>query len=419
MLQRFLKWLFSPFPVTKSSSAYSIDELRDLRVRDLRKILYGFGISRDETKQLLDKEELLQTAFTLLEEERVESLTASYYAKVWRFTVIAMIIALFYISKEPLGAIGQQVQNHFLMLRYDLKVKADMVGVAMKTKLYLAMLSLCLTILLDIMYEWIQLSTFASWVVPYDAIYIRRLMFPFHINIPVSAGMLMGENMRSTDFGQQLGGYGMNVGPMLLMAALRYVKHQLQEYGAGSIHGTVFDKARRREEKKRRKMEEEELRQQDTPRDMDADSPPPRSQRPDPRGHMPSWPKKPPHMMRAAESGGGVHGNGDGGGSPADEGYFYSNDNDPGAEAAARERAEAEYRAAMAAKEVEFAKYLEMKAAEAKEAERQAAARVQEVEDMLTGPQPKGESQWGANPNAGEGDGGWAANSEDEEEPEE
>ena len=58
-------------------------------------------------------------------------------------------------------------------------------------------------------------------------------------------------------------------------------------------------------------------------------------------------------------------------------------------------------------------------AAEAKEAERRAAARVQEVEDMLTGPQPKGESQWGANPNAGEGDGGWAADSEDEEEPEE
>lgn len=414
MLQRFVKWLFSPFPATKSSTPYLIEELGDLRVRDLRKILYGFGISREDTKQYLDKEELLQTAFTLLEEERVESLTASYYAKAWRFTVIAMIITLFYISREPLGAIGQQVQNHYLMLRYDLKVKADMLGVAMKTNLYLAMLSLCLAMVLDVVYEWIQLSTFASWVVPYDAIYVRKLMFPFHLNLPVNAGMLMGDNMRRTDFGEQLGGYGMNVGPMLLMAAMRYVKHQLQEYGAGSIHGTVFDKARRKEEKKRRKMEEEELKQQDSPRDMDADSPPP--QRPDPRGHMPSWPKKPPHMKGQANGGGEDESEGgvDGAAGPAEEGYNYSNDNDPGAEAAARERAEAEYRAAMAAKEAEFAKYLEMKAAEAKQAEAVAAAKVQEVEDMLVGQPTKSESHWG-----GGGDGGWAARSDDDEEPEE
>lgn len=374
VFKKFFTWLFSPFPVTKSSTPYSVDELSGLRVRDLRKILYGFGVSREETKQYLDKEDLLQTAFTLLEEERVSSLTASYYAKAWRFTVITLIITLLYISREPLGAMGQQVQNHFLMVRYNLKVKYDMVGVAMKTNLYLAMLSLSVAMILDVIYEWIQLSTFASWVVPHDAPYIRRLMFPFHFNIPVSAGMLMGENMRRTDFGQQLGGFGMNMGPMLLMAALRYIKHEMQEYGAGCIHGTVFDKARRREEKRRRKLAEQdqEQEQEDSPSPQDVDTPPPddaHSHRSDPRGHMPNWPRKPPHMQA----------------NDNDKGFHYSNDNDPGAEAAAREVEEAEYRAIMAAKEEQFKKYLEMKAAEGKALEEAAAAKRKEVEDMLTG----------------------------------
>ena len=238
---------------------------------------------------------------------------------------------------------------------------------------------------LDVIYEWIQLSIFASWVVPHDAIFLRQMMFPFHINFPISAGMLMGENMRRTDFGQQLGGFGINLGPMILMAALRYLKHHMQEYGAGCIHNTVFDKARRREERKRAKMDDQVNEDQDdSPAPHDVDTPPSAA---DSRSHLPSWPRKPPHMREAD----GFSDNAE----DFDIGYYYSNDNDPGSEAAAKEIAEAEYRAQMAATQAQFAKYLEMKAAEAKEAEAAAAVRRKEMEDILAGPDAGAEFQFG------------------------
>ena len=127
MLQRFVAWLFSPFPEGKSSTSYTIDEFKELKVKDLRKILYGFGISRAEAKAILDKEELSRIALRLLEEERMENLKALFYSKAWRYTVIALIITLLYVSKEPVGALGQQVVNHYLMLKYDIKVKKDIV----------------------------------------------------------------------------------------------------------------------------------------------------------------------------------------------------------------------------------------------------------------------------------------------------
>ena len=196
----------------------------------------------------------------MLEEERKENLNALFYAKAWRYTVIVLIVTLLYVGKEPVGALGQQVVNHYLMVKYDIKVKADMIKVALKEKMFLPVLALCIVIVLDIIYEWIQLTTFMSWVVPRDAYLLRKLMFPLHIDLPVNAGMVMGESMKKSDFGQQLGGFGLNMGPMVLLAAIRYTKHALQEYGAGCIHGSVFGKQQRKEQKReerRRKAEAE------------------------------------------------------------------------------------------------------------------------------------------------------------------
>ena len=74
-----------------------------------------------------------------------------------------------------------------------------------------------------------------------------------------------------------------------------------------------------------------------SPEDMDAMSGSPRS-------HLPSWPKKPPHLMKQ--------------GTKEADGYMYSNNNDPGAEAQAREDAERAYKAAMAEREEGFRRYM-------------------------------------------------------------
>ena len=206
MLHRFTSWLFSEFPAGKSSTSYSVEELKELKVKDLRKILYGFGVTRSEAKSVLDKEELSVWALSLLEEERKENLNALYYAKTWRYTVVVLLITLLYVSREPVGALTQQIANHYLMVRYNIKVKMDMIKVALKEKMLLPVLALCFVIVLDIIYEWIQLSTFASWVVSRDSTFFKKLMFPFHVDLPVNANMVLGDSMKRSGFGQQLGG---------------------------------------------------------------------------------------------------------------------------------------------------------------------------------------------------------------------
>ena len=66
-------------------------------------------------------------------------------------------------------------------------------------------------------------------------------------------------------------------------------------------------------------------------------------------------------------------------------GYVYSNANDPGAEAQAREEAEKAYRAAMAEKEEGFMRYMMMQQEIAKEKQRAEEAARQEMEDLLVG----------------------------------
>ncbi len=409
MLQRFVSWLFSPFPEGKSTTSYAIEEFKDLKVKDLRKILYGFGVTRQEAKAVLDKEELSTRAWSLLEEERKENLNALFYAKAWRYTVIVLIVTLLYVSKEPVGALGQQVVNHYLMVKYDIKVKANMIKVALKEKMFLPVLALCIVIVLDIIYEWIQLTTFMSWVVPRDAYLLRKLMFPLHIDLPVNAGMVMGESMKKSDFGQQLGGFGLNMGPMVLLAAIRYTKHALQEYGAGCIHGSVFGKQQRKEQKREERRRKAEAEAEAVFQSMDDDeeqeaahggegytlddmNP---SAKSNPRAHLPAWPKKPPHMMGSEEG----------------EGYVYSNANDPGAEAQAREEAEKAYRAAMAEKEEGFMRYMMMQQEIAKEKQRAEEAARQEMEDLLVGRGNAGQQgQLG-----GHGDDGWADCSDNED----
>ena len=100
-----------------------------------------------------------------------------------------------------------------------------------------------------------------------------------------------------------------------------------------------------------------------SPEDMDAMSSSPRS-------HLPNWPKKPPpDETRDKEA----------------DGYMYSNNNDPGAEAQAREDAERAYKAAMAEREEGFRRYMAVQAEIAKEKERAANAARQEVENLLVG----------------------------------
>ena len=49
------------------------------------------------------------------------------------------------MSREPVGALTQN-HNHYLMVRYNIKVKMDMIKVALKEKMLLPVLALCFVI---------------------------------------------------------------------------------------------------------------------------------------------------------------------------------------------------------------------------------------------------------------------------------
>ena len=45
----------------------------------------------------------------------------------------------------------------------------------------------------------------------------------------VNADMVMGDSMKRSGFGQQLSGFGVNLGPMVLLAAIRYTMRDIPD----------------------------------------------------------------------------------------------------------------------------------------------------------------------------------------------
>ena len=118
-----------------------------------------------------------------------------------------------------------------------------------KNSYLLSALALLTAALLDIAQCWIQMSTFLSWVIPYESP-ARILLFPFQLSLPINASMLIP---KKGEMKKQFGDYGMNFGPMIMLTVISYIKDYLQEYGAGRI--MEFTKAGKKKTEKREKMQ--------------------------------------------------------------------------------------------------------------------------------------------------------------------
>ena len=251
-ISQFYSWLFATFDTVGPAYRVDIADLPSLKIKELKKVLREYGVSRDEYKGLLDKTDLVALARSLIEDEALSSANALFRHRAYRITVIALICTVMYIAKDPLASLASGLMNHLLALQYNTTQKLGLIKISYKKMQYLGAISLVLTIILDVLQLWMQVSAMASWVLPSDFTTLRSLLFPFHPSLPVSTDMLMNGKLNKS-----FGGFGVNIGPMISMTVCGYLKNWLQEYGASRIQKIVLEKERKREKKRVANMNRE------------------------------------------------------------------------------------------------------------------------------------------------------------------
>lgn len=262
-IEQLLQWLSAPAEVLdKAAISYNISDIADLRSRDLRKILLKYGVGAGEISRVLDMRELQTWVVRLMEEERLSIISRMWKEKGLKAAVVVGIVTVLWYSTPFVLGLGTFIIEYFMGIAYQVRQQSEMAGVAYKKGMYIAGIMLTVAVLLDLLQRWMQASTVAGWVLPYESP-LRRALFPF-LSWSLTADMLVPKDVRSATASQQQqdqqgggGGFGMNVAPMIYMGVTGYIKAKLQEKGTKPIADYVLRKAKRKEEKKEKVTQEQ------------------------------------------------------------------------------------------------------------------------------------------------------------------
>jgi len=239
------------------NNGLTLQEIGNMRSRELKKMLYKLGVSQEEVKKIVDKRELRDLVINLLQEEAQQKKVKVMWEQGLRWTLIAIAVGFIVIFREPFLALMKGFIDYLLAVRYQIKVKGDMMAVCYQHSMYFALVSFILACLLDLVGPLMQMSIVASWVLPSQSVF-RRFLFP-SLSIPVTTDMILG-GMGQSKGGKSnpLSGYGLNVGPMVTMWISSFLKGRLEEFGASKIHGIVQEKERKRNLRRKSKNSKED-----------------------------------------------------------------------------------------------------------------------------------------------------------------
>lgn len=257
-------------------------ELFTMRTRDLRQLLLKkLGADQDDIAKIIDKQELRYFAANLIQEEIAHRANGVLNERLWKYTLIAIGISIIFLSRQPLIAIVQGVVEYFKSVKYQISSKFALVRLSIRNRLPIVCISLIIASALELVSPLMQMSVAASWILPsYSP--LRRYLFP-SLSIPVSADMLMstvtGKKTPSTRSQQNVpspspkpgslfsdtvthalgsvGSMGINVGPMLTLMIVGFVKNRLENWAASYLVNIVEERSKRHESKRRRARDRE------------------------------------------------------------------------------------------------------------------------------------------------------------------
>eukprot|EP00339_Tiarina_fusa_P010627 CAMPEP_0117079372 /NCGR_PEP_ID=MMETSP0472-20121206/56003_1 /TAXON_ID=693140 ORGANISM="Tiarina fusus, Strain LIS" /NCGR_SAMPLE_ID=MMETSP0472 /ASSEMBLY_ACC=CAM_ASM_000603 /LENGTH=253 /DNA_ID=CAMNT_0004806577 /DNA_START=35 /DNA_END=792 /DNA_ORIENTATION=- len=184
----------------QSSTTLSMDQVRDMRVRDIkRRLSRSHGYSADELGRILDKAELIQALSFEEHKERQKQKEQFQRALIIR-GIVGTIVAVVVVVGWPVWTHLYEVASVNLVVYID-KRKYE-ASRCVELKSMQGMLGVLLMAILDAMSLWLTVSVMMSWFTT------SKYFFPMP-NLPIRPAAMMGGEVAKGP----LAGYGLNVGP--------------------------------------------------------------------------------------------------------------------------------------------------------------------------------------------------------------
>lgn len=208
----------------KSLQLPSVEELANMRVRDLRKILFKMGVSQAEVSKLIDKNDLVAMTTQYLKNNKIETQEQIVFSSYLWFLAGVTFACLLIFNRSLFS-------SYFNVIVQNIKVNFKLLKILWKHRLLLSILQVIVIFLLDYTIPYMQLTILLSWVLPHDNI-LRRFFIP---SIPIK---INPQTFMSNKFDVS-SGYGLDLGPTFTLFALNWIRNTLQKYVSSSLQESI------------------------------------------------------------------------------------------------------------------------------------------------------------------------------------
>jgi len=208
-------WEWSDLVSGDSSSTLSIDEVANMRVRDIkRRLSRNHGYSAEEVGKMLDKKELVQAL--AFEEEKIRlTAEADLKRELLKQGVLIALVAVVLVMCWPL------IQRAYEIAIVNFEVYTDRKKLeatrCWELRTYAGMLGVTLMACIDLLNIWLTASVILSWAMK------SKYFFPVP-SLPVRPAQFMGGQISKSS----LANYGINLGPMAITWTLRFLHGRIE-----------------------------------------------------------------------------------------------------------------------------------------------------------------------------------------------
>lgn len=233
-------------PASFSTKTLTMDEVADLRVRDIkRRLTRNHGYGADEVGRILDKKELIEILSFEEHKLRQKELEAVKRNLFWKGIFTAILVGLLTLFWPLLRHLFEVAHVNFVVYTdrkwYEAKRCWDY-------KSLLGGMGVLLMGMIDVLQLWMTVSILLGWVMT------SKYFFPMP-SLPIRPAAMMGGPIAQGP----LGGYGINVAPMALSWVFRFGHGRLEGW-VGRVLSRAHQRQRKEEKKKQRDNETPEER---------------------------------------------------------------------------------------------------------------------------------------------------------------
>lgn len=246
-----------------------------MRARDLRNLLVQkLGVDPGLISRIIDRDELKKMVNSIVYDQYKQRLHAEFLQMSYKVAAVVGALTLLFVCRNIIWGFFLSVYEMIGESSHKSVKKFKLLVYNAKRKKFIGVLALTASLVLELSVAWMQLAVLLSWVLSRDH-FLRRFMLPT-LSFPVSANTLVqAAGGKSTSAGGSassggaagsdssvaaaIGGYSMDVGPMLTIMALNFVITKLDNLAAG----IVLEHKRGKEERRARKQCRQDSRQRE------------------------------------------------------------------------------------------------------------------------------------------------------------